>query len=121
VRVKFPSSPDAERPTKLAASLSRRCATPRLTECLGEEPRQKLIRSDREGHVEPMPGPPVELRRPAGSPSRAAWRQASILGTEQAVVDEPVEVEGGHRSANADFVRGLVTTDRMGLVAHEVV
>ena len=62
----------------------------------GEQPGGEVVVAGREAHRQLALGAPVQLRRPPGAGSLTAGEPA-VLGGQQPVGDEPVEVEGGNR------------------------
>ena len=123
-----PRPPRSSRPPRRAARAaslsSRRRAVVRARaeafERLGEEPRRGLVAPLRERDADLARRAAVELRRPPGAGPGPA-RQSAVLGDEQAVLDEAVEVERGERSRDAGRGRGLVPPDGAAARRHPLV
>ena len=120
---RFPASSRARSPSRRPRSVATRVRASRdggagaggFVDRGGEQPGGEVVLAGREAHRQLALGSPVQLRRPPGAGPLTAG-QPAVLGGQQPVGDEPVEVERGNRPGTpiAAAASSLLTAHRRG-------
>src|SRR5436190_645450 len=78
----------------------------------GQQPRRRLVPTRGQGYLVLGHGPAVQLRRPS-RPGPGTPGPPRVRHVEQAGFGQPVQVEGGEGTADAERLGHLVATHRL--------